>query len=315
MTMDRLEAMSMLVAVAEKGSLSAAARGLDVPLATLSRKISQLEAQLGTRLLMRTTRKLALTDAGIAYVAAARRILEQVDDAERQAAGEFTAPKGELVVTAPLMFGRVHVLPVVADFLAKFSDIGIRLVLADRNVDLIEDHVDMAVRIGKLPDSSMVATQIGVMRIVTCASPTILERRGIPRDPNDLMLLGLPCIAVDTHMPSPNWRFRKPRSGAALDIAILPRLTVTTAEAAVQAAIRAVGVARLLHYQAVEGVERGKLEIVLESYEPEAVPVHLVHASRGQMPLKMRHFLDFAAPRLKQVLNAITAAGCVPGVN
>ncbi|MEO8466410.1 MAG: LysR family transcriptional regulator [Gammaproteobacteria bacterium] len=306
--MDRLEAMSMLVAVTDKGSLSAAARGLEVPLATLSRKISQLEAQLGTRLLMRTTRKLALTDAGIAYVAAARRILQQLEDAEREAAGEFTVPKGELIVTAPLMFGRVHVLPIVADFLTTFADISVRLILADRNANLINDHVDMAVRIGKLPDSTMVATQIGVMRTVTCANPTLLAGRGTPREPNDLLLLRLPCVTVDTHMPFPYWRFRKPRSGAAFDVAILPRLTVTTAEAAVQAATRAVGVARLLHYQAVEAVERGELKILLETYEPEPVPVHLVHASRGQMPAKMRHFIDFAAPRLKQSLAAITSA-------
>ena len=172
--MDRLEAMSMLVAVTEAGSLSAAARALQVPLATLSRKVSDLEARLGTRLLVRTTRKISLTDSGVTYVASARRILEQVDEAERTAAGEFTVPKGELVVTAPVMFGRLHVLPVVAEFLAAFPEINVRLTLADRNVNLVDDHVDMAVRIGKLPDSTMVATSIGVMRWVVCASPALL---------------------------------------------------------------------------------------------------------------------------------------------
>jgi DNA-binding transcriptional LysR family regulator len=299
--MDRLEAMSMLLTVTEKGSLSAAGRALQVPLATLSRRISDLEALLGTRLLIRSTRKLTLTDAGIAYVAAARRILEQVEDAEREAAGEFIAPKGELVVTAPVMFGRLHLLPVIADFLATFSEINIRLLLADRNIDLIGDHVDMAVRIGKLPDSSMVATQVGTMRTVTCASPALLASHGVPQKPDEL--LRFPCVAVDAPMPSPAWRFRNRRPGAALDIPILPRLVVTTAEAAVQAAVRSVGVARLLHYQVAEAVDRGELQIVLEAYEPEVVPVHLVHASRGQMPLKMRSFLDFAAPRLRQVLS------------
>jgi len=303
--MDRLEAMSMLVAVTERGSLSAAGRFLHVPLATLSRKISDLEARLGTRLLIRTTRKLTLTDAGVAYVAASRRILEQVDEAERTAAGEFTAPKGELVVTAPMMFGRLHVLPVLADFLAEFAEINIRLVLADRNVDLIEDHVDMAVRIGKLPDSSMVATQVGTMRTVTCASPALLASHGKPKTPEDLPRF--PCVAVEVPMPSPSWRYRTPRSGAPIDVAILPRLTVTTPEAAAQAAIRSVGIARVLHYQAFEAVERGELQILLEAYEPEPAPVHLVHTSRGQMPLKMRRFLDFAAPRLKQVLGAISS--------
>lgn len=304
--MDRLEAMSMLVTVTQQGSLSAAGRVLRVPLATLSRKISDLEALLGTRLLIRTTRKLTLTDAGIAYVAAARRILEQVEEAEREAAGEFTVPKGELAVTAPLLFGRLHVLPVVADFLAMYDEISIRLILADRNIDLIDGHVDMAVRIGTLPDSSMVATQIGTMRTVTCASPALLAERGVPQAPDDL--LRFPCVTVDTPMPSPSWRFRDPLSSAALDVAIVPRLTVTTAEAAAQAAVRGVGVVCLLHYQVAESVGQGELQIVLEAYAPEPVPVHLVHVSRGQMALKMRCFLDFAVPRLRRELEEIGSA-------
>jgi DNA-binding transcriptional LysR family regulator len=298
--MDRFEAMSLLVTVTDTGSLSAAGRALKVPLATLSRKISDLETLLGTRLLIRTTRKLTLTDAGITYVAAARRILEQVEDAEQEAAGEFTAPKGELVITAPISFGRLHVLPVVADFLALFSEINVRLVLADRNVSLVDDHVDMAIRIGKLPDSSMVATQVGLMRTVVCASAALLDERGVPRTPDGL--LKLPCVMVDAPMPSPGWRFKEPGSGATLEIPIVPRLSVTTTEAAAQAAIRNVGVTRLLHYQVVEAVEAGALRIILEKFEPEAAPVNLVHASRGQMPLKMRRFLDFAAPRLRKAV-------------
>ena len=301
--MDRFEAMSMLVTVTESGSLSAAGRALKVPLATLSRKISDLEALLGTRLLIRTTRKLTLTDAGIVYVAAARRILEQVEDAEKAAAGEFTAPKGELVITAPVFFGRLHVLPVVADFLALFSEINVRLVLADRNVSLSDDHVDMAVRIGKLPDSSMVATQVGLMRTVVCASPALMDGQGVPRTPDDL--LRVPCITVDTPSPAPGWRFKTLGSGATLDVPIVPRLSVTTTEAAAQAAIRGVGVTRLLHYQVVEAVAAGSLRIILDEFEPDPAPVHLVHASRGQMPLKMRRFLDFAAPRLRETVATI----------
>ena len=292
--MDRLEAMSMLVAVTEAGSLSAAARAQQVPLATLSRKVSDLEARLGTRLLVRTTRKISLTDAGVTYVASARRILEQVDEAERTAAGEFTVPKGELVVTAPVMFGRLHVLPVVAEFLAAFPEINVRLTLADRNVNLVDDHVDMAVRIGKLPDSTMVATPIGVMRWVACASPGLLAAQGTPHAPADLVRF--PCIAVDAPLASTSWRFRHPRSAAAIEVQVQPRLVVTTTEAAAEAASLSVGVARLLHYQAAGAVAQGKLQLVLEPYEPEPAPVHLLHVSRGQMPLKMRRFLDFAAP-------------------
>lgn len=296
--MDRLEAMSMLVAVTEQGSLSAAGRALHVPLATISRRISDLETQLGTRLLIRTTRKLTLTDAGVAYVAAARRILEQVEEAGRAAAGEFTVPKGELVVSAPVMFGRLHVLPVVADFLAAFPEIRVRLLLNDRNVDLVEDHVDMAVRIGKLPDSSMVATQVGVMRLVTCASPAVLATHGTPRKPADL--LRLPCVTIESPAPLSAWRFRAPGNGSAIDAAVQPRLAVNAPEAAAEAAIRGVGVTRQLHYQVADAIRRRELKIVLAAYEPEPLPIHLVHAARGHLPLKMRRFLDFAAPRLRK---------------
>lgn len=305
--MDRLEAMAMLVAVTERGSFSAAARALDVPLATLSRKVSDLESLLGARLLIRTTRKLTLTDAGIAYVASARRILEQVDEAEREAAGEFTQPKGELVLTAPIMFGRLHVLPVIAEFLAAFPEISIRLHLGDRNVDRIDDHVDMAVRFGRLPDSSMVATPIGDMRTVTCANDAILARYGVLERPEDL--LRYPCVTVEIPLPSPAWRYRVAGSDTALEIPVVPRLAVTTTEAAAQAAMQGVGVTRLLHYQVAEPVARGELKIVLENYEPEPAPVHLIHASRGRMPLKMRRFLDFAAPRLRETLRQISEAG------
>ncbi|MES2058465.1 MAG: LysR family transcriptional regulator [Pseudomonadota bacterium] len=296
--MDRFEAMSMLLIVVEQGSLSAAGRALRVPVATLSRKISDLEALLGTRLLIRTTRKLTLTDAGIAYVTAARRILEQVEEAEREAAGEFTTPKGELVITAPILFGRLHVLPVVVDFLALFAEINVRLILSDRNVDLIDDHIDMAVRIGRLPDSSMIATRVGSMRTVICASPALLAGHGMPHVPQDLTRL--PCIRLGAPLPVPDWRFRSAGSDTLIEIPIVPRLSVSTAEAAADAAIRHVGVARLLHYQVADSIAAGALQIILEAFEPEPAPINLVHTARGQMPLKMRRFLDFAAPRLRQ---------------
>jgi DNA-binding transcriptional LysR family regulator len=301
-SMDRLEAMSLLLKVVETGSLSAAGRAVGIPLATLSRKIADLETLLGARLLLRTTRKVSLTDAGVAYVAAARTILEQVEEAERTAAGEFTEPKGALAITAPLMFGRLHVLPVVAGFLAAHDAITVRLVLADRNLDLIDDHVDMALRIGALPDSAMVATHVGTMRMVTCASPGLLAVHGVPETPQDL--LRFPCVAVDVPALAASWRF--PVHGAnAVDVDIHPRLAVTTPEAAAAAAVAGVGVARLLHYQVADAVKQAALRIVLETYEPAPVPVHLVHASRGQMPLKMRRFLDFAVPRLRQTLSDI----------
>jgi DNA-binding transcriptional LysR family regulator len=300
--MDRFEAMAMLLEVVEQGSLSAASRALRVPVPTLSRKITDLEALLGTRLLTRTTRKLTLTDAGISYVAAARRIVEQVNEAEREAAGEFTAPRGELVITAPLLFGRLHLLPVVTDFLALFPEINIRLLLADRNLHLVDDHVDMAVRIGVLPDSTMVATRIGSMRMVVCASPSLIARHGMPQTPRDLQ--ELPCVTLDTPSPFAGWRFQR-AAGAMIEVPVVSRLSVTTAEAAAQAAIGSAGFTRLLHYQVVDAVEAGLLEIALAAFEPLPAPIHLVHAARGQMPLKMRRFIDFAAPRLKRAIGKI----------
>jgi len=305
--MDRLEAMAMLVSVTEQGSLSAAARYLRVPLATLSRKVSDLEKTLGARLLIRTTRRLTLTDAGVAYVAAARRILEDVENAEREAAGEYTEPRGELTLTAPVMFGRLHVLPVVAEFLATWPAINVRLSLTDRNVDIVEDHVDMAVRISRLPDSAMVATKVGEMRTVLCASPALLAEHGKPQRPEDLCRL--PCVTVDAPILSPSWRFRVPGGSSAIDVAVMPRLSVSSTEAAAEAAGYGVGVARLLYYQAARGLANGTLQTLLEDYEPEPQPVHLVHASRGQMPLKMRCFLDFAVPRLREVLKRSGGAG------
>lgn len=301
--MDRLEAMSLLVTVTEQGSLSAAARARGVPLATLSRKVSDLEKTVGARLLIRTTRRLTLTDAGVAYVAAARRILEDVENAEREAAGEYTTPRGELTVTAPVMFGRLHVLSVVSAFLAEYPEINVRLSLSDRNVDIVEDHVDMAVRISRLPDSTMVATKVGDMRTVVCASPALLERHGVPREPD--ALTALPCVTVDAPILSASWRFREPGKSTAIEVPVTPRLSVSGTEAAAAAAVHGVGFARLLHYQVADALGRGELRLVLEDYEPAPQPVHLVHASRGQMPLKMRCFLDFAVPRLRAVLRSV----------
>lgn len=303
--MDRLQAMSILLRVAEKGSFSAASRELGMPLATVSRKVSELETHLGTKLLVRTTRKVTLTDTGATYVESAKRLLEQLDETERIAAGEFQAPRGELNLTAPVLFGRLHILPLVADFLAAYPEINVRLVLSDRNLHLLDDHVDMAVRIGTLPDSSMVATRVGSVRTVVCASPKLLAAHGVPKTPEDLT--GMPCVNFEFLAPAATWTFRSPKdSGPGIsEVAIKPRLSVSKAEAAVWAAVQGVGASRVLHYQCAEAVREGTLRIVLEDYEAEPVPVHLIHAGRGALPSKMRVFLDFAVPRLRQQLKAL----------
>ena len=269
--MDRLEAMAMLVEAVDVGSLSAASRKMNVPLPTVSRKIADLESHLGARLLTRSTRKLTLTDAGAAYVSVAKRILEQVADAERMAAGEYSAPRGDLAVTAPIVFGRLHVLPLVAEFLTRYPEINIRLVLSDRNADLIDEHLDMAIRIGALPDSSMIATRIGAVRHVICASPSFLVYHGVPETPS--ALAGLPCISQEfLTVLGTVWPFRQPEAKVDIMAPVRVRLAVTTAEAAIDAAVAGIGVTRLLSYQVAEAVARGALRIVLEQYEREPIP-------------------------------------------
>jgi DNA-binding transcriptional LysR family regulator len=231
--MDRLESMSILVTVAEGGSLSAAARRLGMPLATVSRKVAELEAHLKTRLLHRTTRQLSLTETGRSYVAACRRILEDIGEAERTATGEYSAPKGDLIITAPVVFGRLHIVPVVAQFLALYPEIDIRLVLADRVVHLLEEHVDVAVRIGHLPDSGLVATGIGTIRRVVCASPAYLDIHGEPVKPHDLC--SRQCITFERLESIRAWTFGTEKSEET--IAIHSRLVTNTAESANAAAI------------------------------------------------------------------------------
>jgi len=300
--MDRLEAMSILRAAVETGSFSAASRKLRVPLPTVSRKVAELEKHLQARLLIRSTRKLALTDAGADYLAACKRILEQVDEAEAAAAGEYSVPRGELAVTAPVVFGRLHVLPAVCDFLARFSDIDVRLTLSDRNVDLIDDRIDVAVRIGALADSAMTALKVGTVRRVVCGSPDFLAAHGTPVKPPDLA--AMPCVTFASTAGGASWRFAGGR-GAARPVQVRERLSVNTAEAALDAAIRGVGLTRVLSYQAARAVRDGKLRIVLQKFEPAPLPVSLLHAGGDPLPLKLRSFLDFAAPRLRKSLGEL----------
>lgn len=302
--MDRLEAMSIFVAAAEAGSLSAAGRRFGMPLATVSRKVSDLESHLRTRLLIRSTRRLTLTDAGVSYLAACRRILEQVGEAERGAAGEYSAPKGELIVTAPIVFGRLHVLPVVIGFLKAYPEVDIRLVLADRVTQLLDEHIDLAVRIGHLPDSSMVATRVGQIRRVACASPAYLAEHGTPTSPNDLA--GHSCITFEGLGAPATWDFVSGKQQ--LPVQIRSRLRVNTAEAAIDAAVAGTGITRVLSYQIAAAARAGALCTMLEAFEPEPLPVNLVHAGQGLLPLKLRCFLDFAAPRLRGELSEAVLA-------
>jgi DNA-binding transcriptional LysR family regulator len=296
--MDRLEAMALLVTAVEAGSLSAAARRQRVPLTTVSRKVSDLESRLRTRLLVRSTRRLALTDAGRAYVQACKRILEDVAEAERAATGEYRAPRGELFLTAPIVFGRRHVLPLIAEFLKAHAEIDVRLALADRVVNLVEERVDVALRIGELPDSSLVALRVGSVGLVVCGSPAYFAARGTPRTPDELRVHD--CVTFESIASAETWKFVADRSEAA--IPVRSRLVVNTAEAAIDAAVAGLGVTRALSYQVARELRAGTLVLALRDFEPPTWPVSLVHAGGRLLPLKVRAFLDFAAPRLKAAL-------------
>lgn len=296
--MDRLESMLVLITAVEAGSLSAAGRRLGTPLATVSRKVSELESHLRTRLLVRTRRGLTLTDAGRSYVAACKRILEQVGEAERAASGEYSAPKGDLIVAAPIVFGRLHVLPIVVEFLKTYSDIDIRMVLADRIANLLEEQVNVAIRIGELPDSSLIATRVGSIRRVVCGSPAYFAARGVPKRPDELDAHD--CITFDGLASPEAWTFRMRKQDASVEIH--SRLIVNTAEAAIDAAIAGLGITRVLSYQVASAIRAGALAIALPEFEPASWPVSLVFAGQGLLPLKLRAFLDFAAPRLRERL-------------
>lgn len=297
--MDRLDAMSILLEAVDAGSLSAAGRRLGVPLATVSRKVSDLERHLGTRLLNRSTRQLTLTDAGRSFVVACRRILEDVAEAERAASGEYRAPKGELSLSAPIVFGRLHVLPAAMAFLETYPDIDIRLMLSDRVVDLQEDRVDVAIRIGELPDSSLVATKVGSIRRVLCGSPAYFAAHGTPKHPKELATRD--CVTFSGLMSAESWTFKAGKADFA--VAIRSRLVVNTAEAAIDAAISGIGVTRVLSYQVANSVQAGTLTVALQEFEAAPSPVNLVHAAQPLLPQKIRAFLGFAAPLLKAGLS------------
>lgn len=293
--MDRFEAMSVLLAVVEAGSLSAGARRLRAPLATVSRKVGDLEKHLGVRLVLRTSRGLALTEEGRAFVAASRRILEDLDAAERQAAGDYGALRGGLHVTAPIAFGERHLLPVALAFLEEQPEINLRLTLADRQVSLADEQVDVALRIGHLSDSALIARRIGTVRRVICASPAYLSRRGVPLRPEDLAAHD--GISFQGFATAPESRYRG--DSAAFAVAPRPKLAVNTTEAAVQAALAGAGIVRMLSYQVSEPLRTGALVEVLTDFAPEPLPVHLLHAPADPVPPRVRSFLDWTAPRLR----------------
>jgi DNA-binding transcriptional LysR family regulator len=286
--MDRIEAMQTFVTVADLQGFAPAARKLGLSPPAVTRLIAALEERLGTRLLQRTTRKVALTDAGARYLERARRILADIEEAELAAESERTRPTGRLVISAPVGFGRLHVSPVMSAYLKRYPEVSGELRLEDRVVNLVEDGVDLAVRIGHLPDSSLVARQVGEMRRVVVASPAYLKARGEPKAPE--ALTSHQIIQFGGSALTADWRFAK--DGKELRIDVAPRFTSNVADAAIQYAIEDGGLTRVLAYQAADAIRRGRLKIVLQKFELPALPVHIVYPTSRLLSAKVRAFID-----------------------
>ena len=286
--MDRLDAMQAFVAVADLRGFAPAARKLGLSPSGVTRLIAALEERLGARLLQRTTRQVTLTDAGARYLERARRILADVEEAEGAVAGERTRPEGQLVISAPVGFGRLHVSEIVTAYLKRYGDVAVDLRLSDRVVNLVEDGVDLAVRIGHLPDSTLVARHVGEMRRLVVASPAYLRERGEPKRPaeipaHDTIQFGAMTAALD-------WRFVE--DGSEIRIAGTPRFATNSSDAAIQYAEQGGGLTRVMAYQAAESLKAGRLRIVLAPFEQPALPIHIVYPTSRLLSAKVRTFID-----------------------
>ncbi|WP_437672864.1 LysR family transcriptional regulator [Sorangium sp. So ce131] len=293
--MDRLETMRVFVAVAEEEGFAPAARRLRMSPPAVTRAVSALEERIGTRLLHRTTRIVRLTEAGARFLADCKRILGEIEEAEASAAGSHAELRGQLAVTAPVMFGRMFVAPVLFDFLSRHPGVSARTLLVDRVVDLLEEGLDVAVRIAHLPDSSLSAIRVGAVRRVVCASPGYLAARGAPRTPADLARFD--TISFSLAGSPVEWVFG---SGAKVERIDPPsQLVVNTVDVGIAAALAGRGLVRVLSYQIGPELSDGRLEIVLSEFEPPPVPIHVVHPEGRRAAARVRAFVDFLVERLR----------------
>ncbi len=290
--MDRLDAIATFIAVVDEGGFSAASRRLGMPLASVSRKVQELEQHIGAQLLTRSTRHVTPTEAGDAFALTARRLLDDLQEAERIAAGEYREPRGDLAVAAPIVLGRLHLLPILAEFLDVYPKVRVNLRLSQAPVSLLEDQLHIAITIGELTDSALKAVRVGTIRPVVVASPAYLARHGTPETPEDL---AGHRIVTYTGIDEPTvWSFRGGRK-----VRVEARLVVTTAEAAVDAAAAGLGIAHLLCHQVSPAVDEGRLAVLLREHWGDPLPVHLVHAGQRATPAKVKAFLEFVTPRLR----------------
>ncbi|WP_171205148.1 LysR family transcriptional regulator [Ruegeria sp. HKCCA0235A] len=293
--MDRFHALSVFVKVAELKGFAAAARHLNMSPPTVTRLVSMLEDSLGLRLFVRTTRSVMLTDSGRRFFEDARRILMDLEEAERAAVGSYAEPTGELSVTASVLFGRMFVTPILGEFLELHPKISARTLYVDRVVNLVDEGLDVGIRIGNLADSSLMALRCGAVRQVVFAAPAYLDTRGEPDTPDDLANHAI--INSTALHASAQWHFQK--SEMVMTKRVNPRISMNTNDAVIELALQGHGIGRLLSYQVAPHVADGRLRTVLNSYEPPEVPIHLVHQEGRTVSAKVRAFVDFAAKRLK----------------
>jgi DNA-binding transcriptional LysR family regulator len=304
--MDRLDRLKTFVAVAERGSFAEAARQLRLSPAAATRAIAALEDELGVPLLRRTTRSVRLTDEGAAYLDRSRRVLDELEDAARSLRGERAEPRGILVITAPVMFGRMHILPVIGRLMREHRELQVRLMLSDRLVRLVDGGIDVAVRIAALADSALHAVKVGEVRRLLVASPAYLKARGNPRAPGELA--GHDIVAVENLSLNNEWRFAGASRRA---VRFAPRLLVNSVDAAIAAAVDGLGVTRVLSYQVAGLLEAGQLRCILAEFAPACVPVNLLFQANRQRTPNARAFLVAARAHFKEspLIAGVTAPG------
>jgi DNA-binding transcriptional LysR family regulator len=291
--MDRLDAMRVLIAAVDAGSLSAGSRKLNAPLPSVSRKVADLERHLGTNLIIRTSRNLQLTDAGRDFVQSARKIIADLEEAERRASGEYEAPRGLLTITMSVEFGNLYVLPVALDFANHHPEVSLNFLLLDRTVHLVNEQVDVAFRLGELADSTLYAVKIGDFRLLTCASPAYLQKHGVPQHPADLGNHQGIMFSDRSFF----WTFEI--GGKPVEAFPQSRIEVNTAGSCVTAALKGTGIARIFDYQAREELSSGALVPILQDFAGAPEPIHIVYPRQGLLPLKTRAFIDWVVPRLR----------------
>jgi DNA-binding transcriptional LysR family regulator len=293
--MDRLQAMTTFVAVVDSGGFASAARKLNQSPPVVTRAVAELEERLGLRLLTRTTRVVRVTDAGARFAEDCRRILADIEVAETAATGTHAAPRGTLTITAPVLFGQLYVTPILVSYLQQFPEVDAHCLFLDRVVNVVEEGIDVAVRIGELPDSSLQATRVGRVRRVLVAAPAYLAAHGVPQRPEDLAAHTIVSAAGVT--PVSDWRFND--AGKPLLQRLQPRLRTTTNDAAIAAAVAGLGITRLLSYQVAAHVQSGALQLLLPDFETAPLPVHVVHHEGRRATQKVRAFIDLAVDRLR----------------